>query len=494
MLAGRRSLHEPRPEVRVSEELFRLDAMAQAEAVRRGDVSPSELVGAAIERIERIDPSIHAVIHERFERARAEAASPALPAGPFRGVPILMKDLGGQSAGDPYHAGMRALRDVGWTEPEDSYFTAKLRRAGFVILGRTNTPELGLMPTTEPEAHGPTRNPWNQAYSAGGSSGGASAAVAAGLVAVAHASDGGGSIRIPASLCGLVGLKTTRGRCSFGPAMGERWGGFSVELVVSKSVRDSAAILDLVQGPMPGDPYYATPPERPYLDEMGAAPGRLRIGLMLRGPRDMAVDPACLAAARATAQALEGLGHTIEEAYPKALDEPRSVASYVVIVSCSVARALGSWGEKLGRTLGSDDVEPLTWALAEQGRNTPAPRYVEAVEFVHGFSRRVAAWWEQGFDLLLTPTTAALAPRLGALANSKEQPLAPFLRAAPYGAFTSAYNLTGQPAISLPMHWSESGLPVGAQLVAAWGREDLLLRVASQLEAARPWRDRHAPV
>jgi amidase len=188
------------------------------------------------------------------------------------------------------------------------------------------------------------------------------------------------------------------------------------------------------------------------------------------------------------------LGHDVEESHPEALDETRSVASYVVVVASSVARALDSWGEKLGRSLGSDDVEPLTWALAEQGRAIAAPRYVEAVEFVHGFGRRVAAWWERGFDLLLTPTTAAPAPRLGELAQSKEQPLAPFLRAAPYGAFTSAFNLTGQPAISVPVHWSDAGLPVGAQLVAAWGREDLLLRVAAQLEQALPWRDRHAPV
>jgi amidase len=478
----------------VSEELSRLDAVAQAELVRRRELSPGELVDAAIARIEKVDPLIHAVIHERFARARADASSPSLPDGPFRGVPILMKDLGGQSAGDPYHAGMRCLRDARWTESADCHFTAKLRRAGFLILGRTNTPELGLMPTTEPEAHGATHNPWSLAHSSGGSSGGAAAAVAAGMVPVAHASDGGGSIRIPASLCGLVGLKTTRGRSSFGPGLGERWGGFSVELVVSKSVRDTAAVLDVVQGLMPGDPYSAPPPQRPYAEEVGAPPGRLRIGLLQRGPRGLAVHDDCLAAARVTARALEALGHSVEESHPEALDEPRSVASYVVVVASSVARALDSWGEKLGRTLGSDDVEPLTWALAEQGRAIPAPRYVEAIEFVHGFGRRVAAWWERGFDLLLTPTTAAPAPRLGELANSKEQPLAPFLKAAPYGAFTSAFNLTGQPAISLPVHWSESGLPVGAQLVAAWGREDLLLRVAAQLEEALSWRDRHAPV
>jgi len=494
MLGGHGTLPRRDRRCSVPEDLSRLDAVAQAGLVRRGAVSPRELVDAAIARIEKVDPAIHAVIHERFDRARAEAASPSLPAGPFRGVPMLMKDLGGQSAGDPYHAGMRCLRDAHWTESADSDFTAKLRRSGFVILGRTNTPELGLMPTTEPEAHGATRNPWNLAYSSGGSSGGASAAVAAELVAVAHASDGGGSIRIPAAHCGLVGLKTTRGRCSFGPGLGERWGGFSSELVVSKTVRDTAAVLDVVQGPMPGDPYFASLPVRPYADEVGAEPGRLRIGLMLRGPRGLAVHEDCLAAARAAARALEGLGHAVEEAYPEALDEPKSVASFVVVVSCSVARALEVWGEKLGRTLGAGDVEPLTWVLAEQGRATPAQRYIEAIEFVHGFGRRVAGWWERGFDLLLTPTTAAPPPRIGELVGSKEQPLAAFLRSAPYGAFTSSFNLTGQPAISLPAHWNAAGLPLGAQLVAAYGREDLLLRVASQLEQALPWRDRHSPV
>ncbi len=478
----------------MSEDLFRLDATAQAERVRRGEVTALELVDSAIARIEKLDPLVNAVIHPRFERARAEAASASLPEGPFRGVPILLKDLGGQAAGEPYHAGMRCLKEAGWTETSDSYFTRKLLRAGFVILGRTNTPELGLMPVTEPEAYGATRNPWNVAHSAGGSSGGAAAAVAAGMVSVAHASDGGGSIRIPASLCGLVGLKPTRGRASFGPGLGERWGGFSAELVVSKSVRDTAALLDVVEGPMPGDPYFAPPPVRPYAGEVLERPGRLRVGLMLGGPRGLPVHDDCVAAARAAADALEILGHRVEEAHPAALDEPKAVASYVVVVSSSVVRALDAWSEKLGRTLGEGDVEPLTWALAEQGRGTSAARYVEAVEFVHGFGRRVAAWWGEGFDLLLTPTTAAPAPRIGELAGSREQPLAPFLRAAPYGAFTSAFNLTGQPAISLPVYWSAAGLPLGAQLVAPFAREDLLLRVAAQLEQALPWRERHAPV
>jgi amidase len=314
------------------------------------------------------------------------------------------------------------------------------------------------------------------------------------MVPVAHASDGGGSIRIPASHCGLVGLKTTRGRCSFGPGLGERWGGFSVELVVSRSVRDSAMVLDVVQGPMPGDPYAAAPAARPYLDEVGAPPGRLRIGLMTKGPRTVAVDAECAAAAQRAARILEGLGHTIEESYPPALDEPHAMNAFVTVVAVSVARALETWSAKVGRPVEKGGVEPLTWALAEMARSWSSTRYLEALESAHAFGRRLAGWWEKGFDLLLTPTTAEPAPLLGEMTSPPEMPLKGFLRAAPFGAFTSSFNMSGQPAVSLPLHWSRDGLPVGVQLVAAVGREDLLLRVASQLEEAAPWAQRRPPV
>src|SRR5258706_612615 len=257
-----------------------LDATAQAALVRTGEVSPRELVDAAIARVERVDPALGSVIHPAFDEARRAAAG--VPDGPFRGVPVLMKDIGGAEAGRPYCAGMRFLKDVGWREPEDAYLTTSLKAAGLVSIGRTSTPELALLPTTEPEAFGPTRNPWNPAYSPGGSSGGAAAAVAAGLVPVAHASDGGGSIRIPASHCGLVGLKPSRGRNSFGPQLGERWNGFSAEFLVTRSVRDAAALLDVTAGARAGDPYVAPPPPRPFAKEVGAAAGRLRIGVMRR--------------------------------------------------------------------------------------------------------------------------------------------------------------------------------------------------------------------
>lgn len=481
------------------EELATLDALGQAELVRRGEVSAVELVEAAIERIERLDPQLNAVILPAFDRARAEArelgARRPSPPQPFLGVPFLMKDLGGAEAGAPCYAGMRMLKEAGYRETRDSHLVTHLRAAGFVSLGRTNTPELGLLPTTEPQAFGPTRNPWSLDRSSGGSSGGSSAAVAAGMVAAAHASDGGGSIRIPASHCGLVGLKPSRGRCSFGPALGERWGGFSCELALTRTVRDTAAILAAVAGPMPGDPYTAPPPARDFRLEVGADPGQLRIGVLAGPPREgMSVHPVCSAAVQVAARALEGLGHSVEESHPEAYGDNEAIRSYVTVVACNTARAVETASQRVGRRAGAKDVEPLTWALAESGRQTSAAQYLAALEFAHALGRRTASWWEQGFDLLVTPTTAEPPPRLGEMASTPEEPVRGFLRAAPFGAFTSLFNQTGQPAISLPLHETEEGLPVGVQLVAAFGREDLLLRVASQLEGALPWSERRPPL
>ncbi len=467
------------------------DAVAQAALVARGDASPLELVDAAIARIERTNPQLNAVIHEAFDLARQRARDAALPNGPFRGVPILMKDIGGEEAGQPIHAGMAFLKRAGYTAKQTSYFTQKLLDAGFIPLGRTNTPELALLATTEPDAYGPTRSPWNTDFSAGGSSGGAAAAVASGMVAVAHASDGGGSIRGPAAMCGLVGLKPTRGRCSFGPGMGERWSGFSAEFIVSRSVRDSAAILDVVAGPMPGDPYTAPPPQRPFATALDAPPRPLRVGFMTDAPRDMPVHPELAEAVERMASKLADLGHHVEAARPEAMLEPATVAHYVKVVCSNVARALDAWAEKTGAPIGPDDVEPLTWALAEQGRSIDAPSLLASLEFVHLLGRRFARWWtEDGFDLLLTPTQAQPPIQLGKMRSTPENPLGGFLVAAPYGVFTLPFNLSGQPAISLPGAMSRgdadwpAGLPLGVQLVGAAGNEALLLNVAGQLEAA----------
>ena len=478
----------------MTETLAELDATAQADLVRRGELSPLELVDAAIARIEGLNARLNAVISRSFERAREEARSGGVPEGPFRGVPFLLKDIGAHAAGDPVYAGMRFLRDLAWTEPGETYLAARYRAAGFVFLGKTNTPELGLLPTTEPESYGPTHNPWDESRSAGGSSGGAAAAVASGMVPAAHASDGGGSIRIPAAHCGLVGLKPSRGRNSFGPDIAERWGGFSVEHVVARSVRDTAAILDVTAGEMPGDPYVAPPPRRPYAEEVGADPGVLRVGLMLRSPGGLPVHPNCLTAAREAAALLESLGHRVEESHPEALCVPELMRAFVTVVASSTARALDFWSDKTGRPLREGDVEVLTWSVAELGRKVTAAAYLRETEFLQANSRRVAGWWQSGFDLLLTPSTAEPPPRLGEFDSTPDNPLAGFLRAAPFSTFTAPFNTTGQPAISLPLHWTDEGLPVGVQMIAPYGREDILIRIAAQIETAEPWIHRRPAV
>jgi len=471
-----------------------IDATAQAELVRRRRAQPIELVDATIARIERVNPQINAVITPLFEQAREQARAPHLPDGPFRGVPFVLKDLGTHSAGDPYHGGMRLLRTLGWRAPDDNYLAAKLRAAGFIFLGKTNTPELGLLPTTEPASCGATRNPWDLTRSAGGSSGGAAAAVAARMLPAAHATDGGGSIRIPASHCGLVGLKPSRGRISLGPDVGERWGGFAVENSVTLTVRDTAALLDVLAGPMPGDPYTAPAPARPYVAEVAAHPGRLRIGLMRTAPGGMPVHPDCVAAAEGAARLLASLRHVVEVTHPAALVDPELTQAVGKVIACNTARALQAWSTKIGRTVGPDDVEPGTWAIAELGNHLSARDYIAAIELTHAKARQLAQWWASGFDLLLTPTSAEPPPPLGHFAAPADTPLAGFFRAASFSTFTAPFNATGQPAISLPLHWNAAGVPIGVQLVAAYGREDVLLRVAAQLEQASPWVDRLPPV
>jgi amidase len=477
------------------DELGDLDAVACAELVRAGEVSPVEMVDAAIARIEKLDSEINAVPLRRFEKARDEAASSDLGDGPFRGVPTLVKDLWSHTAGDPFHKGMRFLKELGWTEEHDTEHAARLRRAGFVFVGRTNTPELGIQPTTEPEAYGPTRNPWNLDHSTGGSSGGSAAAVAGGLTPIAQATDGGGSIRIPASECGLVGLKPTRGRITCGPLAGDYTGGFSVELCVSRTVRDTAAYLDVVEGPGVGDPYAAPPPLRPYVNEVGADPGRLRIGLLTSDPRgNVTVDPECAAAAAAAARVLEGLGHTVEESYPEALAEPETAMGLITFFAAGVAAGLDYWSQRTGRDITQADVEAPTWALAQIGRAITGPQFWLARDQVNSHARRVARWWADGFDLLLTPTLPAPPPRLGHFKGTPENPVEGLLRGASFAMFTAPFNATGQPAISLPLATSSVGLPIGVQLVAASGREDVLIRVASQIEAAAPWAARRPVV
>ncbi|MEY2436614.1 MAG: amidase [Acidimicrobiaceae bacterium] len=472
---------------RVTTDPFRwLDATAQADLVRRGEASPVELVEAAIARIERLDPALNAVIHHRFERALEEAAA-GPPDGPFRGVPFLLKDLFTDSEGDPAHNGMKALRDAGNVGQADAWLVTRHRKAGFVIAGRTNTPEMGLLPTTEPLAHGPTHNPWDTAYSPGGSSGGSGAAVAAGLVPVAHATDGGGSIRIPSSMCGCVGLKVSRGRITMGPDRDES--GVSVGHVISRSVRDSAGVLDATHGPGPGDMVIAPAPARPYVEEVGADPGQLRVGMLASNPQGP-LHPDCDTAVRGAAKLLESLGHHVEEAHPAALDGTEMATQFAARWCANAAFGLVAAGTVVGRTLGAEDVEPITWALAEFGRTFSAVDLAGALAASARFTRSIGLWFADGWDLLLTPTLSQPPPRLGEIGAGADNPLEALAKAGPYAAFTSSFNVTGQPAISLPLHWNDAGLPIGVQLVAAYAREDVLLRVAGQLEQAAPWSDR----
>jgi amidase len=476
----------------MSDDLTRLDATAQADLVRNGDLTAAELVEAAISRIEATNGEINAVIHPLFEEG-LEAARGEIPDGPFKGVPFLLKDLGAAFAGQPLHLGMNYLKERDFRAPMDTYLAQRFRAAGLVTIGKTNCPELGILPTTEPRAYGATRNPWDLERTPGGSSGGSAAAVAAGMVPMAHANDGGGSIRIPASNCGLVGLKPSRQRTSEGPIAGDFMSGLTAELCVSRSVRDTAALLEAVHGPAPGDPYVAPPPLRPYTEEVGADPGKLRIALWTETVIEQDADPEVVAAAKAAARTLEGLGHAVEEPDLSMLQSIPIIEPFLVRWAAGQASTLEQLGVIGGTPIGPDDVEPLTWALAEIGRARSAGDYLSAVGQHQVMSRMFAGIHESGFDLLLSPVMGEPPPPLGTFDDSGPDPMVAFERAFLDGCFTAAFNATGQPAISLPLHVSESGLPIGVQLVAPLGREDVLLRVASQLEQAVPWADRMAP-
>ncbi len=482
----------------MTDDLASLDATAQAELVRSGEASPRELVEAAIARAELVNPELNAIIHELYDEARERAAG-GLPDGPFRGVPFLFKDLGAGLAGQPYHLGMKVLKEAGFRLPMDTYLGARFRDAGFVTIGKTNTPELGILPTTEPDAYGATHNPWDTGRTPGGSSGGSGAAVAAGIVPVAHANDGGGSIRIPASHNGLVGLKPTRQRTSQGPLLGDAVSGLTEELVVARSVRDVAAVLEAVHGPAPGDPYFAPPPLRPYTDELAADPGKLRIGLATEPFVAQEIEPEAMDAARDAGSLLESLGHVVDtDVLDLPQGEPGSmtdlIETFLVRWRAAQAASLDQFGMIMGRRLGPEDVEPLTWALAEQGRAHHAGQYLNAVGFHQSVTRLFADWFERGHDLLLTPTAGEAPPPLGSFDDSGPDPLAAFQRARKSGVFTAIFNASGHPAISVPLYWTAEGLPIGAQLVAPAGREDVLIRVAAQLEQARPWADRRPGV
>ena len=475
-------------------ELAGLDATAQAKLVGDGELSPLELVDAAIARIEVTDPELNSVIHTSFDDARERAAG-ELPDGAFRGVPFLLKDLGMAFAGDPLHMGMRVLKEAGFQAPTDSTLALRFREAGLVTVGRTNTPELGIVPTTEPVAYGPTRNPWDPSRTAGGSSGGSGAAVAAGLVPFAHASDGGGSIRIPASNNGLLGLKTTRARTTAGPLSGDFASGLSEHFAVTRSVRDAAALLDAIHGPSPGDPYAAPPVTRPFVEELGADPGKLRIALLTSSATEAEPDADAIAAVTTSAELLTELGHSVEDLDLSAMaisdDLPGSFIKRWAAGMSQTARVVG---RVVGRPLTADDVEPLTWALMRSGDQVSGADYLDAVGLHQLMGRAIGALFAGGIDLILTPTVGEKPPPLGTFDDTGPDPFAALKRSEQPAMFTSIFNTIGLPAISVPLHWTDDGLPLGTQLAAAAGGEDLLFRVAAQLEEARPWSDRRPKV
>ena len=482
-----------------------LDATAHAELISSREATATELVDASIERIERLDGDVNAVIMHWFDRARSQAqafddlpAQAELRTAPFAGVPFLLKDLGTHVTGLPLTSGNQAAEQSQPLSNHDSNLVVRFRDAGLITLGRTNSPEFGSVPVTEPIAYGPTRNPWNTGYTPGGSSGGAGAAVAAGMVPIAHASDGGGSIRIPASCSGLVGLKPSQGRVSMGPERDES--GLSTQLCVSRTVRDTARMLDAVSGPGVGDSVIAPAPRGPYVDELGVDPGRLRIGLLDRHPIGGDVHDDCVTAVRGAAALLEGLGHDVSLGHPPILEDGEFPRRFAAMWAALMAVGLDGLAQTLGRSITSDDVEPVNWAQAEYAANLSAAQYATALAAVGQYRRHVQQWWADGWDLLLTPTLAAPPLAIGALYGTQDDgidpanPMAPSIRSGRFVAFTPQFNASGQPAINLPLHWNDDGLPIGVQLVAAYGREDLLIQVASQLEAAAPWADRRPPL
>lgn len=463
-----------------------LDATAQANLIRDGEATAGELLEASIARVEKLNPTLNAVVERMYESARATVID--VPSGPFAGVPFLLKDLRASYAGVPMTSGSEYMR--GFVPERDSELVVRYKRSGLVIFGKTNTPEFGIQPTTEPRLFGPCRNPWGIERSAGGSSGGAAAAVASGIVAMAHANDGGGSIRIPASCCGLFGLKPTRARTTLGPD--DDVSGLVAEHAVTRSVRDSAALLDAVSGPMPGDPCVAPPPERPFIEEVGADPGVLRVAFSTETPTGAPLHGDCLAAVRDAAELCAGLGHEVEEAAP-ILDGEEIEHSFAVLWAAGVASGIDGTYRLTGRKPSPEQFEPLTWGLYEMGRGFSASDYLLAVSALQRVSRAVAGFFGR-YDVWLTPTLAEPPPPLGTFDSPPEDPLRGYVRATAYAPFTPIFNVTGQPAMSVPLYWNEAGLPVGTHFAGRFGDEAVLFRLATQLEEVRPWAACRPPV
>ena len=466
------------------------DALGLAELVAKGEVTASELVEEAITRIEKHNPTLNAVIYKAYDEARkiVKSQPAAGSGGTFQGVPFLLKDILGEWKPVPTTSGSRFF--AGLPSSFDSELVVRYLRAGVIPLGKTNAPELGILPTTEPEAYGPSHNPWNTLHSTGGSSGGSAAAVAAGIVPIAHANDGGGSIRIPAACCGLVGLKPTRARNPLGPMLGDVLNGLVSEHVVTRTVRDSAAMLDCTAGPDVGDPYWAPPPERPYLDEVSRDPGRLRLAYWSKTFPGDPVHPDCVAAVEKTARLCADLGHEVEEAAPP-VDMDRIGEILRVLFAANAMANINVTGLVTGRKPSPEFFEPLTWTLYELGKEITGAQYMITVAVMQMVSRRIAEFFGQ-YDAWISPTLGAPPVKLGTIdANETDvkKAMGMLLNYVP-----PVFNITGQPAVSLPLHLNAEGLPIGVHVVGRFGDEGLLYRLSGQLEKACPWIDRKPPI
>jgi amidase len=466
-----------------------LDATAQAALVRKGEVTPCELVEAAIARIEQLNPRLNAVVTPMYDQARALARS-ALPEGPFAGVPFLLKDFIAEVAGIRFTEGVAFLQE--YIPAEDSELVKRYKRAGLLIIGKTNLPALALGATTEPQLFGPTHNPWDLARTPGGSSGGAAAAVAARMVPMAHGNDAGGSIRNPASCCGVFGLKPTRGRTPLGPHYGDLFSGMVVEHALTWSVRDSAALLDATAGPALGDPYACPLPPRPFAEDVAAPPRRLRIGFSSQTPLGTPVHADCLTALQEAAALCADLGHDLREASPK-FNAERLFQAYATVVASGFAWAIEDWARRTRRQPTAEAFEPFVWALVEKGRQIPAPAYLLALQDLQQEARSIAGFFVN-HDVWLTPTLGEPPVRLGTFAFSAEDPFAMRRRIRVFDPFTYLSNTTGQPAMSVPLYWNADNLPVGTHFVGRVGDDGTLFHLAGQLEAARPWAQRKPPV
>jgi amidase len=479
------------------------DGLGLAKLVREKKVSPVELCDEAINRIEKINPALNAVVTPMFDIGRA-AAKKELPDGPFAGVPFLLKDLLSAYAGVRFTSGCRAYKD--YVPDYDSELVKRFKKAGLITLGKTNTPEFGLMGITEPELFGPTRNPWNVEHTPGGSSGGSAAAVASGMVPVASGGDGGGSIRIPACYCGLFGLKTSRGRTPTGPKVGEWWQGAAIEHVLTRSVRDSAAMLDAIQGADAGAPYVIRPPERPYSEEINHEPGSLKIAFNTESPLGTGTHEYCRDAVLKTAKLLQDLGHKVEEAKP-GIDGLKLADSYFTMYSGETAADIKHAETVLKKKVGNNDFEITTWFLGYLGHCYNAGDFVEAMR-EWDIAARVMGQFHLKYDLYLTPTVAFPAAKIGELMPKPYEKIAmKIISVLKLGSlakasgmvnqiaiqtlaktpFTQLANFTGQPAMNVPLEWDKNGMPCGVQFIAPFGDEAMLFRLVAQLEKAKPW-------